>query len=151
MAKLSNFTVNSKARESGDWVTLDDFDGLRIKTRGFTDQYVDARAARLRRKASQYQGDQSKIPNAVMRTVLVDCLIEFCLQDVDALEREDGTPVAFSEFCAMLRDPEYGDLFNAANVAASQVGRASAAALEVALGNSATPAGSTSNGEVSGT
>jgi hypothetical protein len=140
MARLSAFRVDSKAIEAGAWVKPgDEYDDLEIQTRGFTDVYTDAKAAKLRRAALQYGGDQAKIPNAVVRRVIVDCLIGHLLLDVRGLADEAGAPVAFAGFCDLLRDPDYSPLVNACIQAASTVGLIKAAVAGDDLGNSATP------------
>jgi hypothetical protein len=123
VAKLRNFRQDSAAIESGEWVVLPEWDNLRIKTRGFTNTYKDSIALRRRRAAQSLGGDESKIPAGIMRALLVEGLISHLLLDVADLEGEDGEPVTFDAFCALLRNPDYEQLALACIEAAQMVGR----------------------------
>lgn len=139
MARVASFRTDSSAEEQGAWIEPgEEFDDLRIKTRGFTDVYRDAQAARLRRAAVPFGGDESKVPNAVRRAVLIECLVKHVVLDVENLEDENG-PVEFAQFCEMLRNPDYKALVTAVLKAASMVGLQQQADLEEALPNSAAP------------
>lgn len=123
MASIKNFRVDSKAVESGAWVSPgDEFDDLEIMTRGVTDIYNDARNAKLRRAAVRYGGDVSKIPSAISRGITVDCLIEHVLIDVRHLVDETGNQISFAQFCEMLHNADYLDLVVACLKAAAIVG-----------------------------
>jgi hypothetical protein len=113
----------------------EEFDDLEIKTRGLTDQYHDARAAKLRRAALQHGGDVNKLPLAVTRRILVECLGDHVLLDVRNLENESGEPVSFDQFKALLAEPDYADLVVAALKAAAQVGLTRQAETEDAVKN----------------
>lgn len=140
MAKLSAFRVDSKAREMGEWIKPgDEFDDLEIHTRGFTDVYTDARAAKLRRVAMGFGGDERKIPAALVRSIVVEAMISHVLLDVRGLRDEHGKDVDFARFCLLLRDPDYSPLFDAAVRAASMVGLANMTEAQDAAGNSETP------------
>jgi hypothetical protein len=123
MAKLSNFRQDSAAIEAGEWVTLPEWDNLRIKTRGFTNTYKDAMALRRRRAAQSLGGDESKIPAGIMRAITVEALIVHLLLDVADLTDERGQPVDFEAFCALLRNPDYEPLGLACIEAAQRVGK----------------------------
>lgn len=147
MAKLGSFGRSRSALDEGEWVSPgDEFDDLEIKTRAYNDAYTDLRAQKLRREARRYGGDIGKIPNAVQRGIIVDCLVAHCLQDVRNLEGEDGAPVPFDAFVEMLKDPRYGDLFVAATAAPARVGLTVGDDAEEAEGNSPAHSGSPSNG-----
>lgn len=140
MARLSGFKINSKAIENGQWVSPgEEYDDLQILTRGFTDLYTDARAAKLRRAALAYSGETTKVPNSIQREILVECMIEHVLLDVRNLTDDQGSPVDFARFCDLLRDPDYADLVTASIRAASLVGKQRLADTKDAAGNSATP------------
>ncbi len=140
MAKLSSFKVDSNAVEAGEWQSPgDEYDDMEIRTRGFTDLYTDARAARMRRLAVGFGGDERKVPNKLQREVIVDCLIKHVILDVRGLVDDAGTPVTFAAFCDLLRNPDYADLFKACVNAASMVGLQSRQDTADALGNSAPP------------
>lgn len=141
MAKLTNFKRDSKAIAEGEWISPgEEYEDLEIMTRGYTDMYADTRASRLRRAVTT-AGVRSveSLPSATVRTITVECLISHVLLDVRGLAHEDGTPVSFGEFCELLRNPDYGDLFVAAVTAASRVGMKRAEDLADALGNSEAP------------
>lgn len=123
MAKLSNFRQDSAAIESGEWVTLTEYDNLRIKTRGFTNQYKDAMALRRRRAAQSLGGDEAKIPAGILRAITVEALINHLLIDVADLTDENGEAVTFEAFCNLLRNPDYEPLGLACIEAAQRVGK----------------------------
>lgn len=147
MARLGSFKVDSKAIEAGEWKNPgEEYDGLEILTRGFTDAYTDSRAAKMRRAAVSFGGDQSKVSVAVARSIMVDCMVKHVLLDVRGIEDDAGEPVPFSRFTDLLRDPDYQDLLTASIKAASLVGQRVASDVADAVGNSAPPSGTPSNG-----
>jgi hypothetical protein len=136
MAKLSSFKQDAKAIAEGEWVRVgEEYDDLEIRTRGFTDAYFDAQAARQRRAAVGLGGDVSKLPSAIRRSINVDCLIQHVVLDVRNLTHDDGKPVTHDEFCDLLRDPNYAELVVACFKAAGKVGQRRTADLEDASGN----------------
>lgn len=140
MAKLSAFRVDSKAINQGAWIKPgEEYDDLEILTRGFTDAYTDARAAKVRRVALHYGNDANKIPAAEQRAITVDCLISHVLLDVRGLSDDAGNPVPFGQFCDLLRDPDFSDLFVACIKAATMVGTQRRQDAADAVGNSAPP------------
>jgi hypothetical protein len=140
MAKLSGFKVDAAAHKDGAWVQPGpEYGDLEFLTRGFTDEYRDAQAARLRRAAVSLGGDPTKIPAAIQRSIMVDCVTRFVLRDVRNLEDADGQPVDFPSLCALLHKPEYPDLLTAALQAAAVVGRQTAQDVEDAIPSSVAP------------
>jgi len=140
MARIAAFRVDSKKIEQGEWVSPgEEYDDLEILTRGYTDVYTDARAAKLRRAAVGFGGDTTKIPNAISRAIVVECLIQHVLLDVRHLADDQGAPVPFAAFCDLLRNPDYADLLTASIRAAGMVGLRRKADVDDALGNSAAP------------
>lgn len=136
MTKLSAFKIDSKALENGEWVQPgEEYGTLEILTRGFTDAYVDAKAARMRKVALGFAGDVNKIPNAIGRAITTECLIAHVLLDVRGIEGDDGQPIGFAAFCDLLRDPDYSDLLNAVVAAAAQSGKRNKALLALDAGN----------------
>lgn len=136
--KLSNFKVDSNAIENGAWVSPgEEYDDLQIKTRGFTDQYTDGRAAKMRRAALQagFGTATDRLSQTTSREILVECLISYCLLDVRKLLDDNGVPVTFDAFCELLRNPSYPDLFTAALKAVGIAGVAKATSIETAAGN----------------
>jgi len=123
MARLNSFRVDSRLIEQGEWVSPgEEYDDLEILTRGLTDQYSDARAAKLRRAALRYGGDVNKLPGSITRDITVECMIDHVLLDVRHLSDEDGNPIDFAGFKELLRNPDYSDLVIAALKAAAIVG-----------------------------
>lgn len=137
MAKLSQFRTDSRAINEGEWIRVgDEYDDLEIRTRGFTDAYFDAQAARQRRAAVGFGGDVSKIPSALRRQINVEALIAHVVLDVRNLNHDDDRPVTKDEFADLLRDADYSELVVACFRAAGQVGQRRQADLEDAVGNS---------------
>jgi hypothetical protein len=144
MAKLSSFRQDSRAIQEGEWVRVgEEYDDLEIRTRGFTDAYFDAQAARQRKAAVGFGGDVTKLPSAIRRQINVECLIQHVVLDVRNLTHDDGRPVTKEEFYDLLRDPDYAELVIACFRAASLVGQRRAADLEEAEGNSASASAGT--------
>jgi hypothetical protein len=140
MAKISTFKINSRAQKEGEWVPPgEEYGDLEILTRGLTDPYFDAQAARQRRAAVGFNGNVDKLPLAIRRAINLDLLIEHVVLDVRNLEHDDGTKVTFDEFTQMLRDPDYAELATACFAAASQVGKRRATDLEDAAPSSERP------------
>jgi hypothetical protein len=140
MAKLSTFKTNSRALKEGEWVRPgEEYGDLEILTRGLTDTYFDAQAARQRRAAVGFGGNVDKLPVAIRRAINLDLLIEHVVLDVRNLEHDDGTKVTFDQFTQMLRDPDYAELATACFAAASLVGRRRAVDVEDAVPSSAAP------------
>lgn len=136
MARLSSFRVDPRAAEDGSWHSPgEEYEDLEIQSRAMGDRYSDALAAKRRRAAASLAGDTSKIPMAIARRLMVDALVEHCLQDVRNLADDAGEPVTFEQFCAMLRDPAYPDLLVAAIRAASMAGNVRAETTGDAAGN----------------
>ncbi len=137
MAKLSIFKINSNAVRDGEWVRVgEEFDDLEIQTRGFTDQFNDVRAAKLRRAAQLgHSGDVARLPAADFREINIDCIADLCLQDVRNLVDEAGNKVGFADFCALLRHPDYPKLYEAVLRAIGQVGIIRAQSVQAAVGN----------------
>ena len=148
MAKLSAFKTDSRAINEGEWVRVgEEYDDLEIKTRGLTDAYFDAQAAKQRRAAVGFGGDTSKLPTALRRKINIECLGQHVILDVRNLEDDvTGQPITVERFKALLEDADYGDLVTACFKAATQVGQRRAADLEEAAGNSEAVSAGTSNG-----
>jgi hypothetical protein len=152
MAKLNQFRQNASAIQQGEWVRVaEEYDDLEIQTRGFTDAYFDAQAARQRRAAVGMGGDVSKLPSALKRSINLDCMIAHVLltPPVRNLVDDDGEPVSADAFFSMLRDPNYASLLNACFIAAAQVGQRRADDVTEAVGNSepSSPGSSTAKGK----
>ena len=148
MAKLSAFKTDSRAVNEGEWVRVgEEYDDLEVRTRGFTDAYFDAQAAKQRRAAVSFGGDTNKLPMALRRKINIECLTQHVILDVRNLEDDiTGQPMTVERFKALLEDPDYGDLLTACFKAASQVGQRRATELEEAAGNSVPASASTSSG-----
>lgn len=139
MAKLSDFRSDTRAIQDGAWVRVNEaiYDDLDIRTRGYTDDFVDAQTARLTRAAEPYGGDRDRIPNAIRRTINANLLREFLVLDVRNLADDDGKPLTQEAFLLLLDNPAYHRLSRACFEAAGRVTTQSAAQVEAAVGNSA--------------
>lgn len=136
MAKLSAFTVNSRAQEEGEWIAPgDEFDDLELKVRGFTPSYYDEQARLTRRAAVQFDGDTTKVPRAKTRDILISVLRSNVFLDVRNLADGDGNVITGEQFSALMANPDHGDLVVAVMRAAARVGRAKAAEVEENRGN----------------
>ncbi|GFE98169.1 MAG: hypothetical protein ABF979_05515 [Gluconobacter sp.] len=137
MAKLSDLKIDSAAVNDGVWVPIEQYPGLKIRTRGYTDQFLDAQTRRVAQAAEKYRNDPSRIPNAVRRQLNADLLTEFLLLDVDGLFADDAETqkVTIDEFRALLAQPDYARLARACWEAASLVATGAVQQAEDAEGN----------------
>lgn len=142
MPVLSDIAVDSNAINDGAWVEIDEYPGLKIKSRGYTDIFVDAQNRRLD-KAMRAAGVSSTalIGNAVRRQINAKLLAEFLVVDVTGLFHDTAKtqPVTVEEFKTLLQDPKYARLMNACWEAAGSVTRDGANQAKEAEGNSALP------------
>lgn len=138
MAKLSDFTSDTKAISDGVWLRVNEavYGDLEILSRGYTDEFVDAQNARLRRAADPYGGDRTQIPNAIWRTVNASLCRDILVLGVRNLKDDDGNEVTLDAFYDMLDHPKYQKLARAAMDAAARVTTASGEQLKVMTGNS---------------
>jgi hypothetical protein len=146
MAKLALFRIDGRAVREGEWVSVEEYGDLEILTRGFGDEYTDAQARRQRQAAKAFGGDTDKLPVKIRRQINIECLIAHVVRDVRNLEHDDGTPVAFPEFCDLLRDPDYPGLLLASFQAAAQVGARREIDIEEAVPPLAPSSGTGSSG-----
>lgn len=136
MARLAALRVDADAIENGEWINPgDEFDGMRLKVRGFTDSYFDAYNQRIRRAAVPFNSDSTKIPNAIARAIRAECLSQHVFLDVCGLEGDDGKPLDAAGFRKLLLDPDYGQLVQAVQIAAGMVGRGLSLDIEDATKN----------------
>lgn len=136
MTRLAALRLDATAVDSGEWINPgDEFDGMLLKVRGFTDQYFDAFNRRNRRAAVPFNGDVAKIPNASARAIRAECLRDFVFLDVRGLQDDNGADVTADGFRALMVDPDYGSLVLAVQAAAAQVGRGLALDAEEAAKN----------------
>lgn len=142
MAKLTNFRSDSKARNEGEWRSPgEEFEDLEVRVRGLSyDKYQDALAARQRKAAQSLGGDVSKLPAAIARRIVIDCLNDFIVLDVRNLEDASG-PVDVERFKVLLQNPDYDQLVSGVIRAAAQVGQQKPEDLLAALGNSVSASG----------
>ena len=136
MAKLTSFKVDAKAIEEGEWIRPgEEYEDLEFRTRGFTDAYEDARAAKTRRAAARFGGDASKIPQSERRAILIDCLLAHVLLDVRGLNDEHDQPIPFNVLAGHLHDASFAPLVSAALTAAAQISNRRAADVSDAAKN----------------
>lgn len=138
MAKLSDFRSNTRAIADGAWIRVNEalYDDLEILTRGYTDDFVDAQTLRLQRAAEPYGGDQTRIPNALRRTLNAGLLREFLVIGVRNLVDDNGVEITRDAFLAMLDDPAYFRLNRACFEAAARVTTQTGEQAKAAEGNS---------------
>jgi len=135
MIDVSSFRRDARAMRDGDWQSPGpEYGPLRLKTRALGHAYNDAVQAGLKQLARVYLSED-RIPSEERAKVQVEALIAHCLIDVEGLS-EKGKTMPFARFLELIRDPSYGDLSNAAFIAAGLVGRSQSAATEDAVGNS---------------
>lgn len=135
MARLNATRRNPDVFRDGEWIELDDpeFEGAAIRTRGFTDEYTDARN-RATRAATRRHGDD--IPAAVSRNIVIDAFLGHSLVDVRGFEDDDGRPITLDDFKAALRDqPAQIGLYIAVITAAAKAGERRAEEVKAAAGN----------------
>jgi hypothetical protein len=143
MIDLKSFRRDATAMRDGDWISPGpEYGPLEIRTRALGPRYRDHVGAAIRAAAKQHLSEE-RIPAEVRDTIQTEALIATCLQDVRGLA-DGGTPVTFARFCDLIRDPGYGELNNAAFVAAGLVGRQQGEERDAALGNSPSTSASTS-------
>ncbi|WP_212374521.1 hypothetical protein [Acetobacter persici] len=137
MATLADLKTDSAAINDGEWKKIDKYPGLEIKSRGFTDQFIDAQNRRLRKVAEKYRGDVSAIPNAVRRQLNAELLCEFLVLDVRGLfhDKEQHHAVSVEEFKNLLPNPDYRELMGACWEAAGLVTTEAGKQAEDATGN----------------
>lgn len=136
MVEIASFKRNAVAMRDGDWVApLAEFPTFEIKTKAMGYAYADAQAAKVKRAARQF-GGEDRIPTAERARINTEALTEKCLLDVRGLT-SGGQPIDFAAFCLLIQDDGFGELSNAAFGAAFAVGRDRAADIEDAAGNSA--------------
>ncbi|OAZ69010.1 hypothetical protein SRCM100623_02316 [Acetobacter pasteurianus] len=137
MLSLADLKTDSAAIADGKWVKIDKYPGLEIKSRGYTDKFVDAQAQRLRKAAERFRGDVSAIPNAMRRNINAGLLRDFLVLDVKGLhhDREKKNPVTVEEFKELLGNPDYRELMAACWEAAALVTTQASEHAEEAEGN----------------
>lgn len=137
MARLTDLKTDSAAINDGVWVDIEQYPGLRIRTRGYTDAFIDAQARRLAQAAEKFRGSIERIPNAVRRAINAGLLVDFLLLDVDGLYVDDAETekVTLDGFRDLLADPSYGQLQRCCWEAASLVATGAVKQAEEAEGN----------------
>jgi hypothetical protein len=134
MVDVSSFKRNASAMRDGEWISPGpEYGDLLIKTRALGPAFQDARAAALRAAAKRHL-TEDRIPSAEREAIVTDALIDHCLIDIKGLT-DGGALVTIARFREMIRDPGFGELNNAAFIAAGLVGRSQAHETEAAVGN----------------
>lgn len=141
MANKNAFFTDHEKVQGGDWIKLGpDYDDLEVHVKGFTDAFIDDRAARQRKAASQgYDNNTAALPTALVRKINIECLIKHVMCDPPVRnyfhDEEGKQPVTPEEFLAQLRDPNYRKLAAACYAAANRVGESYKADLDDAVKN----------------
>ncbi|MEE8658854.1 hypothetical protein CGLAMM_07265 [Acetobacteraceae bacterium EV16G] len=111
MVTINTLTRDTRAISDGDWFDSLDFLNVRIKTRGYTDDYIDALNKRTRRAAELHRCTTDTLPQNVMRSINAELVGKHLLLDVDGLTEEDGvTKIDVDKFRSLLARPEYNRL-----------------------------------------
>lgn len=142
MPVLSDLAIDSNAINDGAWTSIDEVPGLSIKTRGFTDAFLDAQNRRMdKAMRSANVSLAALVPNAVRRQINARLLADFLVLDVKGLfhDTEQTQPVTVDEFKALLQEPKYARLVNVCWEAAGAITRDGANQAEEAEGNSVAP------------
>ncbi|MDN7354345.1 hypothetical protein [Acetobacter senegalensis] len=134
---LKDFETDSAVINDGKFVKVDGYDELEIKTRGYTDAYLDARTRRLKQAAEKYDGDIDLIPNGERRQINGELLRDYLVLDVKGVwhDKEKQNPVTADEFRALLGNPSYDRLTSACWRAVGLVQVAATAQQQDAEGN----------------
>jgi hypothetical protein len=138
MAKLSSFLIDTRATADGAWIRVNEalYDDLEILTRGYTDEFVDAQAARQRKARMDLTlSENDPLPNAVARKLNASLLRDFLVLDVRNLTADDGSAVTIEEFHAMLDQPEAQRLARACWDASAKASVRTKEQADAALGN----------------
>lgn len=138
MAKLASFLTDNRAINEGQWIRVSEalYDDLEIFTRGFTDAFVDANAARTRKARLELQiGEAEPLPNALAREINASLIRDFLVLDVRNLTDDKDQPVDVQTFHAMLGQPNAARLARACWDAAAKVGQRLTAKVEADVGN----------------
>lgn len=121
--RLKDVVKNSAAIKNGEWVALgEEFGEVEVLTRGLTDPFLDAQAAKQRQAAKGFGGEVARLPVATRRKINIDCLNKHVLLDVRGLTDDEGRALTIDEFKDLLYDPAYEELVTACFLAAKQVG-----------------------------
>ncbi|MBP7339092.1 hypothetical protein [Niveispirillum sp.] len=139
MAKIGKARRDTARIKEGEWRRLfldsdPEKDG-KILTKGYTDAYRDAVADRVRLAAEIYNGDRSKMPVSASRHIDIDMHCTHLFLDVSNVQGDDGKDLTFTQFCDVLRDPDYLELWHLAQAATASVGRRAEADRESAEKN----------------
>jgi hypothetical protein len=140
MAGIKSLRRDMAKVNEGEWRRLyldtnPDKDGY-VLTKGVSTTYQDALNRRLSSAAKSFNGQVGKIPTAQANRIEVDASIECLFRDVRGLQLDDGgTDLTFAEFCDLIRQPDYRQLFLLASAAAAAVGVAAEEATAEAVGN----------------
>lgn len=137
MAILADLKTDSAAINDGVWKKIEKYPGLEIKSRGFTDQFIDAQSRRERKTAENYRGDVRAIPNAIRRQINAALLCDFLVLDVRGLYHDEAQThaVSLEEFKKLLPNPDYRELMAACWEAAGLVTTEAGKQAEDAEGN----------------
>lgn len=120
---LKEFETDSSVINDGKFVKVDGYEDLEIKTRGYTDQFLDARTRRLKKAAEKCDGDIDLIPNAERRKINAELLRDYLVLDVKGVwhDKDKQHAVTAEEFRALMGDPRYDRLTSACWRAVGQV------------------------------
>ncbi len=120
MAKLSSLRRDVARITAGEWLRLyidmDPDKDVWVEAKGITQPFRDEVQRRIKELAQKYGGDLRNAPPEVTRNVDVDMYCDRLLTNVRGLD-DDGRPVGFEEFCQLLRQEEFLELWQATQTA----------------------------------
>ncbi|MFL7901575.1 hypothetical protein ACJ41P_10610 [Azospirillum argentinense] len=134
MESLDHLLLDEDVSSAGRWVQPDPDLPLRIKTKGFTDEYFDAQARMQRSAAKGFNGDTERLPSSLKRDINAKCLLKHSLVDVENCVI-GGKSLTIEEFGDIIQTERGKRLLGLAFTAAGMAHDAQKAEHEAAVGN----------------
>lgn len=134
MESLDHLLIDEDVSTAGRWVQPDPDHPMRIKTRGFTDEYFDAQARMQRSAAKGFNGDTERLPNAMKREINAKCLLKHSLVDIENCVI-GGKALSIDEFGDLIQTERGKKLLGLAFTAAGMAHEANTAEAKEAEGN----------------
>lgn len=136
--KLSSLRADTAREEAGDWITIPDLPGVRLKVRSLQSvSYVSARDVLIQRLARTYRGKPT--PQDVQTREFGKLYADHILLDWEGFDE----PYSIERARDLLTDPEWRRLVGHIEWAAGTLAEMESESLETAAKNSAAPSAST--------